>query len=136
MAELEYFLVCRSVASDIENNELSFHGVLEDFYPIALPTVIPRIVAISAWRADADEAKLDLQAILRVFLPSETEGVDFAMNLAPGRMRHRALQALYDVPVDIPGDLRCEVMLNGKHQATHIITIHPAPPQKSGLKTE
>jgi hypothetical protein len=128
MADLEYFIVCRSVSIDVETDELTFGNVIEDLSPDIFPTELPRAVAVSAWRISAEESADEFQVILRVLRPGEQpeEAADFPMNLATGRIRYRAMESILEIPLEQSGDLKFEVLLNGQHAATHIVTIHPA----------
>jgi hypothetical protein len=130
MPELEYFIVSRSVSRDVLTDELSFLGVLEDVTPHHFPTVLPKIIAVSVWRLADGEGTEDFQAILRVSRPEESpqDATDFAMNLEKGRTRYRAFQAIFEIPLDRSGNLVFEVLLNAKHAALHIVTIHDAKP--------
>ena len=48
------------------------------------------------------------------------------MNLSHLAHRCRAIQGILDIPIDGPGDITFEVLLNGEHAATHTVKIHPA----------
>src|SRR4051812_32567012 len=124
MATLEYFVVCRSISVDLDNDELTLGGVLEDIAPDFMPYLLDRMFAISSWRVDESEVEKDHQAILRVTLPGD-EPFDFPMNLAPGRTRYRAIQSVASIFLEQTGEIICEVLLNGSHAASHHITIHP-----------
>lgn len=126
MPDLEYFLVCRSVAIDVDTDEWTFGGVLEDIIPDEFPYFLDKVVAISTWRVSGPEKELDFQAVLRVFIPGETEGAEFPMNFARGESRYRALQYVVGIPLERPGTLIFEVLLNGIHAASHHVEIHPA----------
>jgi hypothetical protein len=124
MVELEYFLVCRSIAVDIDSDDLTLCNVLEDVFPLYIPDFIDNVAAVSSWRFSADERK-DYQAILKVTLPGEGEPAEFPMNFAEDRSRYRAIQTIRSVPIEAPGQLIFEVFLNGHRAATHHVTIHP-----------
>jgi hypothetical protein len=126
MARLEYFIVCRSVAVDIDTDEITLANVLEDVFLEESPTyVLPRIVAVSSWELSAEEMGGAFQAMLGVVLPGG-KPVRFPMNLARGRLRYRAIQGVLNIPLDQPGKLAFEVQLNGDHSAWHYVTVHPA----------
>ena len=132
MAELEYFVVSRAVSRDLGSDELSFLGVLEDIKPVRLPGVLPRVVAVSVWRITEEERAGEFQAMLRILRPGEVaaEATEFSMNLAQGHLRYRAIQMVTEIPVEQPGFLSFEVLLNGHHAASHLVTIHP--PEETG----
>ena len=48
------------------------------------------------------------------------------MNFSRGRRRYRAVQTVMNIPLDQPGDLQFEVILNGQHVAIHTVVVHPA----------
>ncbi len=133
MPELEYFVVCRHLSTDIETDELTFGGVLEDIFPIELPMYLERAVAISCWRLTKDELESDFQTILRVTPPGANDSVDFAMNLSRGRTRHHAIQSVFNIPMEEPGTIIFEALLNGRHEASHHVEVHSAlQPDESG----
>ena len=47
------------------------------------------------------------------------------MNFSKGRSRYRAITSILDIPLDKEGILRFELLLNGKHEATHLVIVHP-----------
>jgi hypothetical protein len=127
MPRLEYFIVCRSVSADIDNDEITLSHVVEDLFleEEGIPAFLPKIMAVSSWEISQEELTTDYQAVLRISVPGSTAPKDFAMNLARGRRRHRAIQGILQIPLTQPGDLRFEVLLNANHQATHVVTVHP-----------
>lgn len=124
MPSLEYFLVCRAVQLDINTNEISLVSVLEDISPDSFPHVIPKAIAVSLWNFQIDEATTDFQAILVVKVPGQPD-VRFPMNFTHGIRRYRTIQGVLDIPIQAPGDIQFEVLLNGIHAATHTVRIHP-----------
>jgi len=125
MARLEFFIVCRSVSVDIDTDEITLSQVIEDIFAEDFPQHVAKIMAVSSWEMASDEWDKDFQAILRVTVPGEHQGREFPMNLSRGRRRYRAIQSISQIPLPCPGDLKVEVLLNGKHAATHIVTVHP-----------
>jgi hypothetical protein len=124
MPKVEYFLVCRAVQKDMTTDEMSFVNVLEDISPESFPTVIPRAVAVSLWNFQPGEENQDYQAILVVKVPKQPD-VTFAVNFMRGGHRCRAIQGALEIPVEGPGNIEFEVKLNGVHEASHTVTIHP-----------
>ncbi len=127
MARLEYFIVCRSVSVDIDSDEITLSQVVEDIFAhdFQFPQYLPKIMAVSSWEMSPDELDREFQAILRITIPGQQDGPEFSMNLSRGRRRYRAMQGVLEIPLPGPGDLKFEVLLNGKHAATHVVTIHP-----------
>ena len=126
MARLEYFIVCRSASVDVDTDEITLSNVIEDLYlEAAGATVLPRIVAVSSWNVSQEDASQDFQTELRITLPGQSEPVDFAMNLAKGRHRYRAIIGVVGIPLGQTGDLMFEILLNGRHGASHRVMVHP-----------
>jgi hypothetical protein len=127
MPKLEYFLVCESVSIDKDTNRVSIFHVVEEFRPLQATEnalVVTQLVAVCCWYEEADDAGKDFQTILRLCTPDGKER-DFPMNFQMKSRRQRLLFQLQGVPPLSPGDLTFEVWLNGKRQASHIVTVHP-----------
>lgn len=124
MPRLEYFLVCRSIQTDIHTNEISLINVLEDITPEAFPHVIHSAIAVSLWNFQDSEDTQDHQAILVVKIPNLPDA-SFRMNFTSDAHRCRAYQGVLDIPIEAPCDVTFEVRLNGEHAACHIVKIHP-----------
>ena len=103
---------------------MSFINVLEDISPDSFPCVIPRAFGISLWNFEPEEENLDYQANLVVKVPGKSN-VNFPMNLSRGSHRCRAIQGVLEIPVDAPGVVEFEVLLNGAHGASHKVRVHP-----------
>jgi hypothetical protein len=129
MPQLEFFLVCRSVQTDINTNEVSFINVLEDLVPDEFPYFIDRAIAVSLWNFQKGDQGDDYQASLVVRVPGMPDA-RFNMNLSSDQHRFRAVQGVLGIPIEQPCDITFEVLLNGNHAATHIIKVHP-PETKS-----
>jgi hypothetical protein len=125
MPRMEYFIVCRAVSADIHTDELTLSQVVEDLFPETMPEVLLKIVAVGSWQLAPDEVGIDFQAILKVAPPGKDPGIEFSMNLSRGRQRFRTIMGVLEIPLDQPGDLTFELLLNGKHAAMHIVTVHP-----------
>ncbi len=125
MPSLEYFIVCKDVSIDADTNEITLFRVAEDVFPPGFPYQFPKLVAVSSWNINPDEVNLDFQVVLRVTLPGQSGDQDFPMNLSRGRLRYRSIQGLLDIPLVEAGELRFEVLLNGAHGASHVVTVHP-----------
>lgn len=125
MADLEYFVVCRSVAIDVDTDEITLCNVLEDLFPSEFPELLDRAVAISTWRIPEEEKGVDFQAILKIYIPGDETGEEFPMNFAQGTTRPRAIQSIINIPLERAGTLVFKVFLNGKESAAHHIEVHP-----------
>lgn len=126
MPNLEYFLVCRSIQADVESDEASFIGVLEDIVSEEFPTFIPKAVAVSLWNVDGNDDIEGFQAVLVVKIP-KMKDASFPMDLSytPHGSRFRAVQGVLEIPIVQPGDITFEVLLNGEHTASHTVKVHP-----------
>jgi hypothetical protein len=126
MLSVEYFVVCRSVSVDVHTDEITLAGVLED---VVLEegdfAIIPRAVAVGVWNLDAQDMGVDHQAVLRVTRPGDPDVADFRINLTKDRQRIRVLFAVFDIPLEQPGDLVFELRLNDSPSAHHRVYVHP-----------
>lgn len=124
MPELEYFLVAESVSTDKETNRISVFNVLEE---IPRAGVLPQCVATSCWRIEPEDEGKDFQVTLRIHMPGgdvPNEPGDIGVNFAPEGKRHRIQHFIAGFPFAKPGDWEFEVLLNGKHEARHVVTVH------------
>lgn len=132
MPTIEFFLVCRAITRDLFTDEITLSGVLEDLVLESDGTTqLPTAVAVAAWNAEHGLDPSDLQAMLRITRPGETKGRSFPMNLVKGHNRYRAIFAISDMPLESPGELLFEVLLNAERCASHRVFVHPpgtAPP--------
>lgn len=124
MASLEFFVVAESVSVDQVTNKVSVFEVLErtGFKPNT-NNAIARCVACSLWRMTAEDIGQDFQVMLKIFQPGEESPRESATNFTANSDRHRVFVHLVGVPIQQPGELRLEVLLNGEHAAEHIIAV-------------
>ncbi len=125
MPSLEYFLVAESVSVDRDSGSLSIFHVTEDLVFPELPAPIPRLVAVSSWRIAPDEIGKDFQATLKVHKPwheANPQYEQFPINFTAERLRHRINHWIVNLHIKQPCDLRFEILLNGEHKASHIVT--------------
>ncbi len=126
MPKLEYFLVSDSLSVDQETNNVSLFGICEEF-TTTLPGQMPHVVATSSWLVDSTDRNEDFQATLRVRLDGESVSSkldDFKINFTTERDRHRIFHHVNGLKLSKPGELEFEILLDGKHQATHTLTVH------------
>ena len=124
MAKLEYFAVAESVAVDQSTNKVSILEILEQV-PLNPdgPNAIPKCVACSLWRMDAEDTGLDFQVLLRVHRPGEESPHEGTANFTAHSDRHRVFHHMIGLPLGAAGELRFEVLLNGSHAAEHIVSV-------------
>ncbi len=124
MPTLEYFVVCRSVSTDLNTDEITLSNVIEDVYLQDREVIVlPRAVAVCSWNIEEGDST-DYQVLLRITVPGQLP-IPFAVNLEKGRFRHRAVIAVHGIPAGIPGIMTFEMLLNGRHEATHRVIVHP-----------
>lgn len=134
MPSLEFFVVCRSVSRDLFTDDLTLSGILEDVVlDVGGTATLPTAVAVCAWNVGTEDVGQELQAIIKVTRPGESQGKSFPMNLTKGHNRYRALFAVDGIPLATPGELVFEVLLNAEHCASHRVFVHApgTPPPHS-----
>jgi hypothetical protein len=128
MLSLEYFLVCESFSVDAITNSVSLFLVMDELAFAEFPATIPRINIVACWRGEPPAGTTDYQAMIKITPPGphgpEDPGYkEFPTNLVVDRRRVRVLHGVGNIPIASPGDLTVEVLLNGQHQATHVVSI-------------
>ncbi len=123
MAKLEFFLVARSFAIDQSTNSLSIFNVLEELTTASLPVLVPDVNFISVWLLDESERENDFQITVIAHKPDGTELGPFPQNFTATRKRQRMLAQLAFLPLDVAGDWRFELRLNGEHAANHVVSV-------------
>jgi len=122
MARLEFFVVSESVSVDQQTNRLSLFNIIEQVASTKFPSVLPAAVAVSMWMAEAGDDVRDFQCTLRFTLPNGNRH-EFASNFKFRARRHRVIQRVEGFPLNEPGVLRFEVLLNGEYVASHEVDI-------------
>jgi hypothetical protein len=122
MADLEYFLVAESISVDQTTNRISFFNVVEQIKVQTFPAVVPQLVAVAAWNAEASDDKKDFQATTRVEHPNG-HSEDFQHNFRMPGKRSRVVMTFRGMKLESPGKLLLKLSLNGEHQATHSIDV-------------
>lgn len=122
MARLEFFVVSEGLSVDKFTNQLSLFNILEEVASDNFPSVLPYFVAVSMWMMEAGDGERDFQCMLRVTMPNLAP-TEFTTNFKFISRRHRVLQRIQGLPLNEPGVLRFEVLLNGEHAATHEVDI-------------
>jgi hypothetical protein len=142
MARLELFVVSESVSVDQQTNRLSLFNVIEQVASTKFPSVLPAAVAVSMWMADAGDDVRDFQCTLRFTLPNGKQH-EFASNFKFRARRHRVIQRVEGFPLNEPGMLRFEVLLNGEYVASHEVDVskidakdQETPPDKKTVPQE
>ena len=126
MPKLEYFIVSEGVSVDRQTNRVSLFNVLEEAHLDRFPAAIPQVVVTSAWNREPLDEDVDYQVQLRIYAPGEESHREFTTNIRIETDRHRVLQRIVNLQVSQPGELKFEVLINGQHAASHVVTIHQA----------
>jgi hypothetical protein len=82
--------------------------------------VIPTAVAVSFWNIEEGDEGRDFQAVVRITTPSGASN-ESTTNFRMVRPRHRVMNQILGIPVDGTGNVRFELLLNGRHVAEHIV---------------
>jgi hypothetical protein len=122
MARLEFFVVSESVSVDQQTNRLSLFNVIEQVASTNFPSALPSAVAVSMWIAEDGDDVRDFQCTLRITLPNGNP-YEFASNFKFRARRHRVIQRVEGFPLNEPGVLRFEVLLNGERAASHEVDV-------------
>jgi hypothetical protein len=122
MARLELFVVSEGVSVDQFTNQLSLFSVLEEVTPPDFPFVLPSAAAISLWMKEAGDDERDFQCLLRLTLPDGNRR-EFTSNFRFRARRHRVIQRIQGLPLNEPGVLRFEVLLNGEYKESHEVDV-------------
>jgi hypothetical protein len=129
MPNLEYFLLCESIAVDQDTNRISLFNVLEDF-EITPPNeakerrtiVLGQFVAVALFNRAQDDGENEFEACLKIHATGQAEK-EHKIGFRMERNRQRIIMRFIGMPpVGEDGVLRFELMLNGNHCATH--TVH------------
>ena len=127
MPRLEYFLVSELISVDRDQNAVSVFNILEEAaIPKTGPRVIPSLVALSSWIFEPDDVGRDFQVTLKVVVPAAAgpdKTKEFPINFTASRTRQRIYHRISGLPLETVGDVVFELLLNGKHEATHTLTV-------------
>uniref|UniRef100_A0A7V4G6T2 Uncharacterized protein n=1 Tax=Desulfobacca acetoxidans TaxID=60893 RepID=A0A7V4G6T2_9BACT len=122
MAHMEFFIVSEEVSVDQQTNRLSLFNVIEQIMAADFPFSLLPCVAVSLWVAEQDDYKIDFQCTLRIISPG-SENREFPINFKFLSRRHRVIHRIHGVPINEPGLLRFEILLNGQYQACHEVDV-------------
>lgn len=122
MPQLEYFLVAESISIDQYSNHVSIFNVLEEVRRPQFPSVLPRMIAVSMWLAEAADAGHDFQINVRITQPN-AEPQEFRQNVEMGGQRARAVAQWDGFELHGPGEMLVELFLNDNPAATHRVDL-------------
>ncbi len=130
MARLELFVVSEGVSIDQLTNQLSLFNILEQVASTKFPFPLPFAAAVSLWVAEDGDDSRDFQCLLRVILPNGIQH-EFTSNFNFRARRHRVIQRLEGLPINVTGVLRFEVLLNGEYIASHEVDVIKIDPSET-----
>lgn len=122
MARLEFFAVSESMSVDQYTNRLSLFNILEEVRSPNFPFALTSATAVSLWTMEAGDDEREFQCMLRITMPDGPQH-EFTSNFRTSMRRHRVIQGFQGFLLNEPGMLRFEVLLNGRHEATHEVDI-------------
>lgn len=122
MAHMEFFVVSEDLSVDQQTNRLSLFNVLEQISGTNFPLVLKSFAAITLWVKEAADEDRDFQCMLRIIMPNGRQH-NFTSNFKFVARRHRVVQRFEGFPIDEPGILRFEVLLNGEPKASHEVEV-------------
>lgn len=125
MARLEYFIVAESISVDQHTNRVSLFNVVEQLTAPEFPVIIPQLVAVTAWNAEAGDDQTDFQIRVRMIHPDGSTK-DFTHNFRIPADRCRTIMTLQGVRVAQAGKLVLDLNLNDQHIASHTIDVRQA----------
>ena len=115
MPSLQFFALAQGIAIDQITNRLSLFNVLDDLTPREFPAVIPRLVAVSAWRLQPEDMGRDFQVSLKVSGPETKQS--FETNFTAQATGQRLFQDIVGMPLRGAGDYQFDLFLNGTRVA-------------------
>lgn len=135
MPRLEYFVVAEEASVDQTTNQFSLFSVVEELQPPGFPSIVPKCCAVVLWHKQPDDEGRDFQCVFRVTQPTGVTN-QLETNFRMTNARHRLITRMQGLPILGPGELRFEVLLNGEHVASHIVTVNaPLPVEAPPLVT-
>ncbi|MBI2388486.1 MAG: hypothetical protein HYV09_02615 [Deltaproteobacteria bacterium] len=122
MPTVEYFLVAESVSVDQTSNAVSVFNILEELRPARFPASLPLVVIVCALAIDATELGAEIDVTVRVRRTSGQVDELPASFKATGR-RHRQISRLQGLPIEQPGELRFDLLVNGRLLASYVVIV-------------
>lgn len=122
MPRLEYFVVAESVSVDQTTNRVSVFNILEELQTANFPVIVPQMVAICGWNILPAEIGQDYQVVIRIIAPGEAPR-DQRTNFTARHVRQRIFTQVVGLPLAREGELRFEVTLNDRHEASHTVSV-------------
>ena len=123
MPKLEYFLAAESIADDKTSNLVSLFRVLEAFSVEKFPTTAPSFVAVSSWLLAEEEQGQDFQVALNIYSEGTPIRPELKVNFTADGRRQRIYHYVQGLQLDHPGELKLGVLLDGKQEAEHTVTV-------------
>lgn len=134
MPKLEYFLVAESVSIDSDRNQVSVFNILEEVsIPNSGPKVVPQLVALASWIITPEDEGKDFQVSIELVGPRPDCPFNskFSLNFTARCKRQRTQMYLALMPIEQVGDTLFYLKLNGKREASHVLTVLPSNKENS-----
>jgi hypothetical protein len=125
MPRLEYFLVSESSSVDSETGALSVFSVLNEAKFDSFPAVLPKVALVTCWIPSPKEieTKEEFQVTFKFRVPDSAKNGEIRSGFqAESRFQHLILNVA-GIPVDHPGEIVIDLLLNEQHQASHTIFV-------------
>jgi hypothetical protein len=133
--ELELFAVAENVIVDQFTNQLTIVNVLEGVGAEKFPVQLSRLHVATLLRLVPEDFGEDWQAVIRVASPGAPVPASFALNfqVVEGSTRQRLTHRIDGLPAFAEGQITFELLINGKHFATHVLDVRLSSPQAATL---
>ena len=128
MPRLEYFLVSESSSVDNETGALSVFNVVNEAKFDGFPTALTKVALVTCWIPTPEEiaAGDEFQVTFKFSLPDSARNNAIRSGFqAESRFQHLIVNVA-GIPVDRPGEIVIDVLLNDQKQASHTIFV-PVP---------
>ena len=131
MPRLEYFLVSESSTIDNETGALSVFNVMNEAKFENFPAVLPKLVLVTCWICTPDEIrkKEEFQVTFNFSLPDPAVNGPIRSGFqAESRFQH-LIMTVVAIPVNCPGEIVIDLLLNERKEASHTIQALKSLPQ-------
>jgi hypothetical protein len=125
MPRLEYFLVSEGSTVDSETGALSVFNVMNEARFENFPAVLPKLFLVTCWLPTQDEIRNgdEFQVTFNFSLPDPAKNGQIRSGFqAESRFQHLIMNVA-GIPVDRPGEIVIDVLLNDQKQASHTIFV-------------
>lgn len=125
-------LVCDDVSAGFTGN-LHFHDVSFARFASAFPALLPRLVVVTVWQAEAGEPGGKGRVTVESPSGEVVADASFDLDLAPGQIHVQATRFL-DVVLPEPGDYAVRIHLDGLRRAEVPLRVIPTATEEGGAR--